>query len=227
VADSTSPSKSHKNSVSSVSRFGISPLNICRIEFFARQASQFGFFLNGPRVVQSILSPDSRRPISPSLLNAILLFGIHLSASPSLQLHESVFLGRALQPATPIEPHQVIQNIQAAELLAQYFLRQGRFLEAMHRINTAASLAIACGLHRLQWTDPNGKVYALPPTRDAVEQGERVSAFWTVLATHKIFSVILQWQSSVSALLNEQINLPWPLDMEVYESVSVTQRFTP
>ncbi|KAJ7187917.1 hypothetical protein C8R46DRAFT_1241356 [Mycena filopes] len=133
------------------------------LDVFARHASQFGFFLNGPRIMRSVCSPDgARHPISPPLLNAILLFGIHLSGAPALHAREPVFLERA--------------NIQAEVLLAQYFLRQGRFVEAMHRINSAASLAIG------------------------------------------IFSVMMQWPSSVSDMLDEQIDLPWPLGMDVYES---------
>ncbi|KAJ7495951.1 hypothetical protein B0H11DRAFT_1801658 [Mycena galericulata] len=196
------------------------PQNVAKIliEFFSRHASQFGFFLNGPRIVRSVFSPDSRRPISPSLLNAMFLFGIHLSGSPALQERESIFLGRAVQSAAPLQPHQVVQNIQAEALLAQYFLRQGRFLEAMHRINTAASLSIGCGLHRLQGTQTERNAYTLPPTRDAVEQGERVNACWSIMASHRILSIILQWPSSVSDILDEQIDLPWPLEMGVYES---------
>lgn len=192
-----------------------------RIELFARHATQFGFFLNGPRIVRSVFSPDSRRPISPSLLNSIFLFGIHLSGSPALQERESVFLGRSFQSAAPLQPHQVIQNIQSEALLAQYFLRQGRFLEAMHRINTAASLSIGCGLHMLHGPYNERSAYALPSTRDAVEQGERVNAFWSIMASHKVFSIIMQWPSSVSDILDEQIDIPWPLDMEVYESASI------
>jgi hypothetical protein len=90
----------------------------------------------------------------------------------------------------------------------------------MHRINTAASLTIGCGLHRLPGPHSERHAYALPPTRDAVEQGERVNAFWTIMALHKIFSIIMRWPSSVSDILDEQIDLPWPLEMEVYESVS-------
>ncbi|KAJ7772711.1 hypothetical protein DFH07DRAFT_724082, partial [Mycena maculata] len=212
----------------------VPPQNVAKIlfEVFARHASQFGFFLNGPRIVRSVFSPDSHCPISPSLLNLILLFGIHLSGSPTLQARESVFFGRALQSTAPLQPYQMIQNIQSEALLAQYFLRQGRFLEAMHRINTAASLSIGCSLHRLQYPHTERKAYALPSTRDAIEQGERVNEstpssslcilrvnmFWSILASHKIFSVIMQWPSSVSDILDEQIDIPWPLDMEVYES---------
>ncbi|KAJ7902170.1 hypothetical protein B0H14DRAFT_3852185 [Mycena olivaceomarginata] len=175
------------------------------------------FFLNGPRIMNSVFSTESR-PISSSLLYSILLCGIHLSGSPALQARENEFLSRAVRSVTPIQPHQVTQNIQAEVLLAQYFLRQGRFLEAMHRINAAASLAIGCGLHRLPSDHTPTSAFALPSTRDAVEQGERVNAFWMIMALHKIFGVIMQWPSSVSGLLDEQIDVPWPLEMEVYES---------
>ncbi|KAF7376446.1 hypothetical protein MSAN_00060200 [Mycena sanguinolenta] len=188
------------------------------MDLFARHASQFGFFLNGPRIMSSVFSPDSRRPISPSLLNSILLFGIHLSSSPALQAGENEFLNRAIRSVAPIQPHQATQNIQAEVLLAQYFLREGRFIEAMHRINTATSLAIGCGLHRLPGPHIPRSPFVLPSTRDAVEQGERINAFWMIMALHKIFSVIMQWPSSVSDILNQQIDLPWPLEMEVYES---------
>lgn len=188
---------------------------------FARHASQCGFFLSGQRIRQSIFSPDSR-PISSSLLNSIFLFGIHLSGVPALQAREPAFLERAIRSVAPIQPYQVVQNIQAEVLLAQYFLRQGRFLEAMHHINTAASLAIGCELHKLPGPHNHRSAYALPSTRDAIEHGERVNAFWTIMALHKIFSIIMQWPSSVSDILDEQIDLPWPLEMPVYESVSVS-----
>ncbi|KAJ6594232.1 hypothetical protein B0H19DRAFT_1225431 [Mycena capillaripes] len=171
----------------------------------------------GQRIMKSLFSPDSR-PISTSLLNSILLFGIHLSGSPALQAREGVFLERAVRSVAPIQPYQVVQNIQAEVLLAQYFLRQGRFVEAMHRINTAASLAIGCELHKLPGPRSDRSAYALPSTRDAIEHGERVSAFWTIMAFHKIFSIIMQWPSSVSDILDEQIDLPWPLEIQVYES---------
>ncbi|KAJ7481875.1 hypothetical protein FB451DRAFT_1171012 [Mycena latifolia] len=159
------------------------------MESFARHASQFGFFLNGPRILTSVFSPDPRHPISPRLLNMILLCGIHLSGSPALQTHESVFLGRALQSSTRLQPHQVIQNIQTEELLAQYFLRQ---------VLSLFALAVDC--HKIHGTETKKSAYALPPARDAVEQGERVNAV------------------CVSDMLDEQVNLPWPLEMEVYES---------
>jgi hypothetical protein len=119
-----------------------------------------------------------------------------------------------------MQPHQILQNIQAEVLIAHYFLSQGRFLEAMHRINTAVSLSIGCGLHRLNGS--NTSAYNLPSPRDSVEQGERVNAFWSILTVHKCWSIILQWPSSVSDILDEKIDLPWPLDMELYESASIS-----
>ncbi|KAF8199748.1 hypothetical protein K438DRAFT_1822396 [Mycena galopus ATCC 62051] len=198
----------------------VPPPNVVKMlmDLFARHASQLGFFLNGPRIMKSVFSPESRKPISPSLLNSILLFGIHLSGAPALQAREAEFLHRAVRPVAPMQPHQATQNIQTEVLLAQYFLRQGRFIEAMHRINTAASLAIGCGLHKLPGPHTPRNAFALPSTRDAVEQGERVNAFWTIMTLHKIFSVVMQWPSSVSDILDEQIDIPWPLEMEVYES---------
>ncbi|KAJ7282916.1 hypothetical protein C8J57DRAFT_54852 [Mycena rebaudengoi] len=186
------------------------------INFFSRHASQFGFFLNGPRLMNSVFSSNPSRPPSSTLLNVMFLFGIRLSGSPALQTRESVFLGRTLESATPMQPHQILQNIQAEVLIAHYFLSQGRFLEAMHRINTAVSLSIGCGLHRLNGS--NTSAYNLPSPRDSVEQGERVNAFWSILTVHKCWSIILQWPSSVSDILDEKIDLPWPLDMELYES---------
>ncbi|KAF7315696.1 Chromatin structure-remodeling complex protein RSC30 [Mycena indigotica] len=184
------------------------------IDVFSSHASQLGFFLSGRRLL-TFFPPDPRRPLSTSLLNAMLLFGIHLSNIQVLKDREAVFLERALQPSSPVSPIQAIQNIQAETLLAHYFLRQGRFLESMHRINTAVSLSIGYGLHRL---DGSNNSNSLPPTRDAVEQGERIDAFWTVMMFHKIFGVIMRWPSSMSNILDEQIDAPWPFEMEVYES---------
>ncbi|KAJ7723518.1 hypothetical protein B0H16DRAFT_338490 [Mycena metata] len=190
------------------------------LDDFARHASQFGFFLNGPRIIKAVFSPDSHHPISSSLLSSILLFGIHLSGSPALRARESVFLERATRSHAPIQPYPVVQNIQAEVLIAQYFLRQGRFLEAMHRINTAASLSIGCGLHRLHNGPDNGRnAYALPSTRDAIEQGERVNC---ILDDYILPQNLQHYDAvallAVSTILDEQIDLPWPLDMDVYES---------
>jgi len=195
------------------------------VNFFVPYATQFGFFINVPRFLASILPSDPRlhrvRP-SPALLSAVHLFGIHLSGSQALTSHESVFLTRAVHNVLSFHaPHQVIHSIQAEVLLSHYFLRNGRFLEAMHRINSAVSLSIGCGLHKQRSPTTNSDVaFELAPPRDAIEQGERIDGFWTILILHKCWGVSLQWPSTISDVLDEQINIPWPLEMFAYESVS-------
>lgn len=154
-------------------------------------------------------------------MSVVYLFGIHLSGFQPLIAHESVFLSRAIQNTQVMpQPNQILHDIQAQVLLSHYFLRQGRFLEAMHRINTAVSLCIGCGIHKQQATPGSTSAFYLAPARDSVEQGERIDALWTTLALHKCWGLVLHWPSAITTILEEDVDTPWPLEMNAYESVS-------
>lgn len=198
----------------------------------------FGFFLSVPRFYNTALLPlpfaHHSRP-SPALLSVVYLWGVHLSQSEPLLAYEYIFLTRALQhTATDMlgtHPNKVLHTLQAEILLACYFLRTGRLLEAKVRTGAAVSLALGCGLHKIRssnLTAPStiGIVsdapMSLQPPLDNVEEGERINGFWSVFMLHKLISVALEPPSNVCGALEApgmQIDTPWPLDMESYKEV--------
>lgn len=195
------------------------------------RATQYCFFLHIPRFIDAVfplrLSTGQHRP-SSSLLSAVYLFGIHLSHSQILKEHEPVFLDRAVNKSalalsTP-HPRQAIHAIQAELLLSLYFLRTGNHLKAMQHLTNASSLSIGCGLHKLRSSGTFVPAHTLPPSADSLEEGERIHAFWTVMAFQKSWGVALQWPSTISNVLDKQIETPWPIELSAYENVG---EFTP
>ncbi|KAJ6585533.1 hypothetical protein B0H19DRAFT_925714, partial [Mycena capillaripes] len=108
--------------------------------------------------------------------------------------------------------------------LAHYLLRNMRFIEGIirHHIYAAVSLVISWGLHRIRSATSGGSLdltfNVLAPPRDAIEECERIDAFWTVLFLNNCWtsvdgSPLNIWYTDP----NTRINTPWPLDMlQVY-----------
>ncbi|KAK7053358.1 hypothetical protein VNI00_003984 [Paramarasmius palmivorus] len=194
------------------------------VDSFAPNALLLGFFLHGPRFLESMF-PSKKNPLAarpaPSLISVIYLVGIQCSPNKQFRDHEPLFLQRALQAMDAHRhPRFVVHNIQAEILLTHYFLRIGKFSQAMHRLNSAMSLAISCGLHKLS-THYNPASYQLPPPADGIERGERLDAFWAVVLLHKAWGVSLQWPSRISVLLDDIVDTPLPLDIGAYEEGDV------
>ncbi|KAJ7594431.1 hypothetical protein C8J56DRAFT_1161047 [Mycena floridula] len=182
-------------------------------DFFAPQADQFGFFLDGDRFWQRIFPANSSRCQVPTVLvNAVLLMAVHLSGFEPLMAHQDVFLARALESAYVFQqPTQILDYIQAQLLLASFFLLQNKSLEGMHHLNAAMSLCISCGLHKQNSQGP------LSAACSDVERGERIDAFWTILSMHKSWAVGLSWSTTIPDLLEEEADIPWPLNRHEYK----------
>ncbi|KIK67309.1 hypothetical protein GYMLUDRAFT_864514 [Collybiopsis luxurians FD-317 M1] len=201
------------------------PLEISKLfmDYFALIAYQLGFFMHGPRLVQAMFPSSKQSELhlpSPNLVNAIYLWGIHLSEDERFLEHESTFLERAVQfDLKGQQSHHVVHNIQAEILLANYFLRRGKPSSAMHRLHSAISLCISYGLHKQ--ASPQSAALRLPPPRDSVEQGERIDAFWAALFFYKLLSVQAHTSSRVSVIVDEMVDTPFSLEMSAYESGSV------
>ena len=65
--------------------------------------------------------------------------------------------------------------------------------------------------------------FRLDPPADAIEQGERILAFWQVYDLDRCWSVALQRPTIIpdSKHPRTSITTPWPQRMEQYEVVSV------
>ncbi|KAL0957024.1 hypothetical protein HGRIS_003125 [Hohenbuehelia grisea] len=212
------------------------------VDAFLRDASDFGFFLHAARFRHDVLRPlpfgQPPRP-SPGLLSAVYLWGVHLAQLDPLIAYEEIFLSRALQNTatdlTGSHRHRVLHTIQAHVLLAYYFWRNGRILEAKTHSASAVSLAVGCNLHRWRSArpapDPGIGVVVessdghVPPPRDPIEEGEIINAFWAVFVLHTSLAAAVDPPSNLCGVLEApgmEIDTPWPLDMEGYRDGLLT-----
>ncbi|TFK29693.1 hypothetical protein FA15DRAFT_631604 [Coprinopsis marcescibilis] len=205
------------------------------LDTFLPHASEFGFFLHVPGFRASTLKPLSfghpGRP-SPALLSVVYLWGVHLSKSDALLGQEQAFLTRALQHVSTdmlgTHPNRIIHTLQAQILLAYYFFRIGKFLEAKWQTGAVISLALGSGLHKLRSANNPppatlGLIHDAPQYLDhpqtLLEEGERINGFWSVFVLHKLMSVALEPPLSVCGPLESpgiQVDVPWPLDISQY-----------
>lgn len=205
------------------------------LDTFLPHSIEFGFFLNPTRFRESTLLPLSfghhSRP-APALLSAVYLWGVHLSHSEPLLAQEHTFMTRTLQhTATDLlgtHPKSILHTLQAEVLLAYYFFRIGRFVEAKCHTAAAVSLALGSGFHRIRSSSlfaasviglSSDTPISLRPPHDNIEEGERINGFWTVFMLHKYITVALEPPSSVCGALEApgtQLDTPWPLDMNSY-----------
>ncbi|KAJ7023359.1 hypothetical protein C8F04DRAFT_1134562 [Mycena alexandri] len=212
--------------------------NICDgfVQTFRSHSFEFGFFLDWQRfllLARHSLSPGSMRS-SSALLNAIYMWGAHLSSDDQRELH---FKHKALQfVATELTPVSFLYTIQAEVLLSYYFFRTGHFLEARAHTATAVALALGGGLHQIrslnhpdipviEITEENEQGVHLPAPRDSIEEGERINGFWAVFMLQKNLSVALEPASRVNGIFETsgmQIDTPWPLEMNEYKQGLLT-----
>ncbi|KAL0572840.1 hypothetical protein V5O48_009130 [Marasmius crinis-equi] len=201
-------------------------------EIFLAQAAQFGFFLNTDRFRKSVLrqssSSDTTSP-SKALISVASLWGVHLSeAQSSTSSREAEFLRRALtytgmQMTSDLASAQILELIQAKVLLGTYFLRRNRPQDSDYHIDGAVSLCLAAGLHRLDFTSsdscqpPGSQQSALSgPVKDLIDEGERLTGFWTVFALQRHSLIARHPTSSGFGNLEscQEITSPWPPRME-------------
>jgi hypothetical protein len=150
--------------------------------------------------------------------------------------HEPSLLCRALQNTSVAlsgsHPQKILRTLQANVFLANYLFRNNRFLEGRFYHHAAVLLVIESGLHKIRSGAPTstdsrrlisetGTI--LPPSRNSVEEGERIDAFWNVYIMDKAWSAI----SDTSSLMTDsgghgtQIDTPWPLDAAQYKQVNI------
>jgi hypothetical protein len=190
-----------------------------RIRTFVQSPSEFGFFMDKSRFQAIAFSPNTST-ISPSLVDTVCLWG-NFIANPSSN-NQAALLSRAIQSSSQavsrlgMHPERLVQCIQAEVLLAFYFFYGGRTLEGRYHTCTAVSLILSSGLHQIRSSRlPNSSL--LPPPRDAVEEGERINAFWTVFVLNNCWTTVDGTPSNIP--IDTQIDTPWPLDLSNYVQV--------
>lgn len=203
---------------------------------FLHHASCFGFFLDTQAFHDTVTSTRGR-DLPPVLLNVMYLWGIHLSKDARVAAYEPAFLQHALRSTAASlagsHPRTVLHSMQASVLLAYYFVRNARFLESRYHISAAVSIALSAGLHRVRSAAqagagdrgvgvlPSGHA-ALPAPQSAAEEGERISAFWTVLTLNNCWAGTDGSPSNVSyGEGGLKIDTPWPLETTDYVEVGL------
>ncbi|KAJ7726677.1 Zn(2)-Cys(6) binuclear cluster domain-containing protein [Mycena maculata] len=194
------------------------------INSFLKYAPRIGFFLS-PQLFEALSSGAAPSQIaSPALLDAIYLWGSHLSRSEKLAEHEPSFLSDALRSAaaTLSTAHcskAVIHAIQAEMLIAQYFFRNARILEGKYHASVAVSISLSSGLHKIRSSDARDStrptVDSLSPAANALEEGERINAFWAVLTLNNCWFAADGSPADVSYAAHG-VDTPWPLDIGSY-----------
>ncbi|KAI0787565.1 hypothetical protein C8Q74DRAFT_1366419 [Fomes fomentarius] len=210
------------------------------INAFLPHSSSLGFFLHVPRVMQAIQLPqgDPRRAqLSTALLNAIYLWGAHLSTSNGIRSYEGTFLTRAtnaLSTALRDSHYTVVNLIQAEVLVANYFFTMSRFLEGRYHCSAAVALTLSCRLSKIRSSADQrhghglqGRDFNLPPARDAIEEGERIRGFWFIYALDKSWAVALGSPSHFNGVAQSgsHVDTPWPLEMSQYEAGGMSADF--
>lgn len=200
-------------------------------------SSTFGFFLDKSAFFTALVSPTVSKPRPPIVLrNVVYLWGVQLSTEQEVQSRVPIFLSRSLRSIhvalSTAQQQDTLYVLQAEILLAYFFFHNGRLAEGKFHSNAAVSLATMCNLHKVaapQKRGPQDVLFDtstfLPPPRDAMEEGERIHAFWTTFVLDKCWVVAL---GSPSILIEEQgnsstrIDTPWPQNIEHYGQVSST-----
>ncbi|KAJ7731914.1 hypothetical protein DFH07DRAFT_755470 [Mycena maculata] len=200
------------------------------IDSFLNYSSEFGFFLNATRFRESALLQHPighhARP-APALLSAVYLLGLRLSQIPPSHLadQEPILLSRTLNfTSRGLEgnhPERIMHNLQAEILLSYFFLAAGRFVEGEYHNASAVSLSMSSSLHLIRSAPPG----ILSQPRDAVEEGERICAWWIATFLDQSLAVVLKHGPHLDHRRGKcPVDTPWPLEMSDYESGHSIQR---
>lgn len=201
-----------------------------RLDIFLPHRHQLGLEVYADRLRDSLASSTGSAP-HPVLMNAIYLWSCFLSRPGPLSAHEPYYLARALAELNVAlaHPFHLVDAVRGACLLAQYFFCTGRIAEGVYHAGAAASLALRWDFHRApsaqppasDW-DPTGCFSCDVPV-DALEEGERIAAFWQVYNLDRCWSAALRRTPAIPADKTSSlfVDVPWPLSMDEYQSVGV------
>ncbi|KAF7311287.1 hypothetical protein MKEN_01030300 [Mycena kentingensis (nom. inval.)] len=171
----------------------------------ANGRSQRGFFLG------------NTSNMSPALMSTVQLWAIHFtrlqSTNPAPETeYEAPYLANALRNmgsalATGGSP---LHAIQGHVLLANYFFRTARIVEAKYHLSAATSLVVARGMHR--WS----------PAMSA----EEVRAFWVVCSMDCLWTVADATTSNFPFNTHAVVDVPWLDETQPYPYGTITTFLT-
>ncbi|KDQ15872.1 hypothetical protein BOTBODRAFT_31331 [Botryobasidium botryosum FD-172 SS1] len=174
----------------------------------------FGLEFNAPRLLASVR--DGTGP-HPAVINVLYLMGCYYTPGP-LHALEPYFLGRVrrhLQHSLQ-NVDRIVDFLKASAILTFYYLFRIRTAEAANSVPSNITFAVAAGLHDLsppRWS-PERETF-LPPPRDRVELGERITVWWLLFMLDRGFHFMSSQRPIVVA--DERIRTVWPQPSEEYE----------
>ncbi|KAI0779614.1 hypothetical protein C8Q74DRAFT_1316163 [Fomes fomentarius] len=213
--------------VNSFSGMEAPPLDHILLEIFIPHRHQCGLDIHVGRLRDSLALPASEQR-HPVLMNAIFLWACYISRPGSLSQYEQLYLSRttaALADALQYTS-KALDIVQACCLLSIYYISNGRLLEGSYYSAVASTLAIQCRLHQIGSPDSSMGLdswdasFGLPPPKDNIERGERISTFWQVYNLDRCWSVVLRRPATIPDSDHPwaSITTPWPQRSEDYEN---------
>ena len=164
-------------------------------------------------------------------MNAVYLLGAYFSSDPNLQNLQGELLAYTLQDLSTtlvdLSPLAIMDVLQAEVLLTYYFFSNNRTVEGVYHMEAASAIVLASKLHQIRSArysaiaGGNSSRYQLTPATDAIEEGQRINAFWTTFILDRNWSMAL---GRTPVLTDEErkgteIDTPWPRSIETYENV--------
>ncbi|TFK90658.1 hypothetical protein K466DRAFT_596789 [Polyporus arcularius HHB13444] len=202
------------------------PLDHILLEIFIPHRHQCGLDIHVGRLRDSLALPVSEQR-HPVLMNAIFLWACYLSRPGSLSQYEQLYLSRATTALADALQYtnRAVDIVQACCLLSVYYISNGRLLEGSYYSAAASTLAIQCRLHQIgsenvPLLDSWDASFDLPPPKDSIERGERISTFWQVYNLDRCWSVMLRRPATLPDSDHPwaSITTPWPQRVEDYEN---------
>ncbi|WVN87511.1 uncharacterized protein L203_102693 [Cryptococcus depauperatus CBS 7841] len=207
------------------------------LDIFFSGTRLLGHNFHIPRFMASLTLSPSKRP-HPCLLYSMYTMASSISTSPQIHQLESHFYKIATRQADEAisKIDRLLDATRACTILSAYNYSRANYHQGWMMAGQAARLAISCGLHQIRssvWK-PNlvpeaaaemarlirAQSYVLPPSKDAVEHGERIWAFWSLYITDRCGSISTQW---TPAITDDVITTPFPRPLQEYELGLVTE----
>ncbi|KAF8758736.1 GAL4-like Zn(II)2Cys6 (or C6 zinc) binuclear cluster DNA-binding domain [Rhizoctonia solani] len=204
------------------------------LDTFFQRHSQCGFELHLGRVMRA-LQPGTPEPLTPVLLNSMLLMGCYFAQEQELKMWENEFFERTkwsieenitLAHSGGDGKYNSLHHVQAMSMFGLYYYFKGRLLEGHVHTAHATRLAVALGLHKL-----NSRIfhpgYGAPISkqpfgvtrwrpRDSIELGEAINLWWSCMDTELAGSTLNGLSPCVS--LEDDITTVWPRLLSDFES---------
>ncbi|KAF9449446.1 hypothetical protein P691DRAFT_853849 [Macrolepiota fuliginosa MF-IS2] len=185
------------------------------LQNFGSFSSDVGFFLDPERFMRAAMQPHNAghasRPCA-SLLYAVCLWGSKSLPNHIRRSFEETMLSSALRFVTEdlagSHPRRLLQVMQAEVLLSMFFLNNSQLVEGFYHANAAASLAVSTKSNLIRSASVMQK-----PSGDAVDEGEWIDGFWTVVTLSNYWVLVNENQTFTFYDSPQMlIDTPWPLN---------------